>query len=518
MTDGGEVIANTGSGRIAGTYENGQCIFRGVPYASPPVGHRRWLPPQRIEPWNGVRQAKEYGSISPQNELAGAPSPEILSINEKQEEDCLYLNVCTPAVDDARRPVMVWIHGGAFLIGAGSQNMFRSNSLVSRGDIVLVTINYRLGALGFLNLDEITGGRIPATGCEGLLDQVAALDWVRENIQNFGGDPDNITVFGESAGGMSIGCLMALPAAKGKFQKCILQSGAANTVASLEESTAASFEYLDILDLSPDAPDLETRLRSIPVGKLMAAQEKLGTIMASRDGRITPFQPVVDGIVLPEIPINAIKKGSASGVRTLAGTNLDEFKLFVALDPAYRNMDETQMAERLNSLIPPKHVPAVTAAYRKNRAARGVSIEPGEILTAVQSDLMFRIPALNLTTAQENNGQPAYNYLFQWKSPVQNGALGACHALEIGFVFGNYEESFCGTGAEADALSLAIQDAWTAFARTGNPSCEQLGEWKPYGKERNTMILDTVCRIEKAPLEEERAVWDGFDLLFTRPI
>jgi len=515
MTNNTGIIAKTASGKIEGIYENGQYAFKGIPYAAAPVGDRRWIAPQPVEPWNGIRPASDFGKIAPQNPLAITGMPPILAVNEPQDEDCLFLNVWTPGIDDARRPVMVWIHGGAFIIGSGSQEISRANTIVSNGDVVLVTVNYRLGALGFMNLNEITGGEIPATGCEGLLDQVAAIDWVRENIQNFGGDPENITVFGESAGAMSIGCLLALPAAKGKFQKCILQSGAANTVASLEESRTATEEFLNILNLSADSTD---ELRRLPVERLMAAQEKLTVTMAARDGRITPFQPVVDGPVMPEIPIHAIQKGCAAAVHTLIGTNYDEFKLFIGMDPRYHKMDETQMIQRLGTLIPQEHIPVILSAYKKGRERRGESVAPGEILTAIQSDLMFRIPAVNLAAAQQQNDQTVYTYLFEWKSPVMDGALGACHALEIGFVFGNYEDSFCGTGHHADSLSRKIQDAWTAFARTGNPTSKTLGEWKPYGPDRTTMILDTACRLENAPGEEERSVWDGLELLFTKPI
>jgi para-nitrobenzyl esterase len=515
MKEKTELIANTAYGKIEGIFENGQYAFKGIPYAASPLGERRWLPPQRHEPWDGIRPAVAFGKVSPQNALPLPVMPSILAMNEAQSEDCLFLNIWTPGMDNARRPVMVWIHGGAFIIGSGSQEMFRTNTLVPTGDVVLVTINYRLGALGFMNLNEVTGGKIPSTGCEGLLDQVAAIEWVRENIRNFGGDPENITVFGESAGAMSIGCLLALPAARGKFGKAILQSGAANTVSSLDQGKSVTEEFLKILDISAESADA---LRCAPLEQLMAAQEKLTALMARRDGRITPFQPVVDGRVLPEIPIHSIQKGSGAAVHTLIGTNYDEFKLFIGPDPFLAKMDEARLIERLEALIPRVHVPGVVQAYKKGRAARGESTAPGEILTAIQSDLMFRVPALSLASAQEANGRPSYAYLFNWKSPVMDGILGACHALEIGFVFGNHEDSFCGTGPEADALSHKIQSAWAAFARTGSPACETIGDWKPYGQERWTMILDTECRLENAPCEEERSVWDGLDILFTKPI
>ena len=464
--------------------------------------------------WERCQFASEI-SVPPQNQLPGAETMPALTINEPQSEDCLFLNIWTPRIDGARRPVMVWIHGGAFIIGAASQTMYRGNTLVPRGNIVLVSINYRLGALGFMNLKELTGGKIPATGCEGILDQIAAIEWVHDNIENFGGDPDNITVFGESAGGMSIGCLMAMPSARGKFQKAILQSGAANTVSSLDESVAVAEQLLGILGLRGN--DIGA-LRSLTVERLLSAQQKLGDIMRVRDNRATPFQPVVDGAVMPGIPIEAIKKGSASGIRTLAGTNLEEFKLFTIMEPNFQNIDEAGLVKRLERLIPPEQVSSVIAAYRKGRRKRGESTSAADILAAIQGDLMFRMPALGLVEAQCRNNQPAYNYLFTWRSPVMGGVLGSCHALEIGFVFGNYDAAFCGSGPDADTLSRKIQDAWLAFARTGNPSCESIGKWEPYGNSRTTMILGKQCRLEDAPYEEERSIWDTFEMLFTKPI
>jgi para-nitrobenzyl esterase len=229
MNDMKETVVKISGGKIEGGHEDGLFIFRGVPYAAPPLGELRWLPPQPVKPWEGVRQAKTVGAMAPQNPLLET-GIDALKIEGPQDEDCLSLNIFTPGLDNARRPVMVWIHGGAFIIGAGSQSIFMEGTLAKRGDVVFVSINYRLGALGFINLKEATGGKIPATGNEGLLDQVAALEWVHDNIASFGGDPDNVTLFGESAGAMSIGCLMAMPSARGKFQKAILESGAANTV------------------------------------------------------------------------------------------------------------------------------------------------------------------------------------------------------------------------------------------------------------------------------------------------
>ena len=515
MTIDQPIIVPTKSGKLEGSTEGGQFVFKGIPYAAPPVGKLRWHPPQPAASWNGVRPAKEFGPIAPQNTLPGSDLMANLMATERRDENCLFLNIWTPGIDDARRPVMVWIHGGAFVIGSGSQDMFRGNTLAANKNIVLVTINYRMGALGFMNLKEITGGSIPATGCEGLLDQIAALDWVHDNIESFGGDPDNVTVFGESAGSMSIGDLMSMPAARGRFQKAIMESGGANTVSSLESGVSAAEEFLRILDVRAQDTDA---LYSVKVEQIMDAQEALGFIMRERDGRITPFQPVVDGTVMPEVPIEAIRKGVASHIKTLAGTNLDEFKLFNVMNPGFRKINEAGMIAQVETMIPADHVSRMITSYRAARKNRGEAVEPGDILTAIQSDLMFRIPVLHLVEAQCHSGQGAYNYLFNWKSPALRGRLGACHALEIGFVFGNYEKSFCGAGPDADALSQRMQDAWAAFAHTGNPSSESLGVWEPYGDCRTTMILGKECRLENAPYEKERGAWDTIEMRFTKPI
>lgn len=505
-------VVKTKSGKIEGTYQDGLYVFKGIPYAAPPVGKLRWLPPQSVKPWNGVRPMKEFGAIAPQNPMVGAI---IEQIEQPQDEDCLFLNIWTPGLDDARRPVMLWIHGGAFIIGSGTELMYMGGKLAAYGDVVLVTINYRLGALGFMNLDVATRGRIPAVGNEGLLDQVAAIEWVHENIAAFGGDADNITVFGESAGGMSIGSLMGMPAARGKFPKAILESGAANTVGGLDEAINISKQYLEVLGLSGN--DVE-KLRSLSFQQLLSAQQELGNRLREAEHRITPFQPVVDGKVIPEMPIKAIRSGSAKGVAVMAGTNLEEWKLFAAMEPGLQNMDEAAMQKRLRGFMPAETAAGLVGAYRDARRKRGEATSPVEILSAIQTDLMFRMPAVSLVEAQRDNNQPAYNYVFTWKSPAMGGLMGACHALEIGFVFGNFDDKFCGTGPDAEALSRKMQDAWLAFARTGDPGCKSIGKWPLYGKRRLTMILGKDCHMEEAPYEEERRAWEKFKLVFTRPI
>ena len=504
MNDSSNTVVATTGGKLEGSYQDKLYAFKGIPYATPPVGNLRWMPPQPVEPWDGVRPAKEYGPIPPQNKMVGGI---ITAIEQVKDEDCLYLNIWTPGLDDAKRPVMVWIHGGAFTMGSGTEANYRNPSLAARGNIVLVTINYRLGMLGFLNLKEVTGGKIPASGNEGLLDQIAALRWVKENIAAFGGDPDNVTAFGESAGGMSIGCLLAMPAARGCFKKGILESGVGSTAGPLDEAVTTSKNALEMAGIKGN--DVEA-LRSLSVKRLLDIEMKLRTDMAyiGEAVRITATAPVIDGDVLPGIPTEVARAGSAKDIPTIIGTNLEEWKLFGAMQPGIDKLEDAGMLERLRVYLPDEGVQELIRTYREAREKRSEPVNAFELLSAIQTDLTFHIPALELVEAQRDNGQRVYNYLFNWKSPAMGGFLGACHGLEIGFVFGGLEKLFHGTGPDAEKLSHSIQDAWLAFARTGNPSCESIGEWPVYGNNRATMMLGKPCHVEEMAYEDERSVWD----------
>ena len=514
MSNEKQAVANTRAGKVEGSYQDGIYVFKGIPFAAPPVGELRWLPPQPVKPWQGVRPAKKYGTAAPQNPMPISPPGADTDVGT-QDESCLFLNIWTTGLDDARRPVMFWIHGGAFIIGSGTEPSSHGGNLAANGDVVVVSINYRMGALGFMNLKEITGGRIPATGNEGLLDQVAALEWVHDNIKAFGGDPDNITAFGFSAGGMSIGCLMGMPAARGRFHKAINQSGAANTVGPLDKAVKISGEYLKILGLS--GRDIGP-LRALTYRELLSGQLRLGMRLREAEHVITPFQPVVDGEAIPGLPIEAIRKGSAKNVITMAGTVLEEWKGLSVGEPGIRDLDEAGLLARLENYLPSERVPGLIKAYREARRKRGVATGPFEILAAVQTDLMFRMPTIQLVEAQRDNGQPAYNYLFTYESPLEGGIHGACHGLDRRFIFGTYDDPACGTGPVVEKISRRIQNAWLAFARTGDPSCESIGKWPVYGKNRMTMLLDRECRVEAAPYDDERRAWDAFDMRFTRPI
>ena len=244
----------TTHGPVAGVAEAGLHFFRGIPYAAPPVGDLRWLPPQPATPWREVRDGTAFGPACPQNPIVISTAEHLERVDGQRSEDCLYLNVCTPGLDDARRPVMVWIHGGGFVMGAGTMPLNDPRFLVARGDVVIVSLNYRMANFGFLRLEGITGGAIPASGNEGLLDQVAALEWVRDNIARFGGDPGNVTVFGQSAGAISIGMLLAMPTADGLLHRGILQSGACQTVQPADLADRIAAFALESAGVSPDDP------------------------------------------------------------------------------------------------------------------------------------------------------------------------------------------------------------------------------------------------------------------------
>jgi para-nitrobenzyl esterase len=499
-----KVIVDTRYGQIEGTFKRKLFIFKGVPYAASPAGECRWLPPRPLAPWQGVRPATAYGAIAPQTVV---PFPGVTGKPEPQSEDCLFLNIYSPGLDDVRRPVMVWIHGGAFCMGSGSTPMYRTGSLASNGNVVLVTINYRLGALGFLNLNELTKGRIPSTGNEGLLDQIAALRWVKENIANFGGDPDNVTIFGESAGGMSVGCLLNVPEARGLFHKAIIESAVGEMARPLDMSVDLATELINSVEIRAD--DIAA-LRSLPVKKILKAQQAV----AAKTGQgAAPFIPVADGKVMPMMPLDSLESGLGCKVPTLVGSNLEEDKFFALMMPKVYGMDEEGLRKTAGRFVAAKDIATLIDTCRRARSSRGEPVTPFEIYSALSTEVMFRKTARRIAEAQCRHAGGGYNYLFCWKSPAAGGVLGACHALEVGFVFGAYDATFCGKGPEADRLSGEMQDAWASFARIGNPSCRSLGAWPRYCEDRATMIFDRNSRLEQAVHEEERKIWESLEEL-----
>ncbi|HEY8155807.1 MAG TPA: carboxylesterase/lipase family protein [Myxococcota bacterium] len=500
------------SGRIEGCREDGVLVFRGIPYARPPQGALRLRAPLPPVPWSGVRDAKTFGPAAPQNPgrlaaLLGNPT-EIFA------EDCLFLNVWTPAADAGRRPVLVWLHGGAFTTGSGSQPVYRGARLAQRGDAVVVTVNYRLGSLGFLHLPALAREAGDASANFGLLDQLAALAWVQENIAAFGGDPGNVTVFGESAGAMSVGTLLGTPRARGLFSRAILQSGAASNVYDQEDAIRVAETFLKELGLTAD--DAEG-LRARPLEAVLAAQERAVAQLLGVVPQL-PFQPVVDGDVLPRPPLDAIAAGLSREVSVLIGTNLEEQKLYSPTDPKAQSLDEDGLLRRCRRTLPapgPDGRPRGEHAIQRYRAAREgrFDVSPRELWYAIETDRWFRVPAMRLAEQHAAHQPATYAYLFTWKSPALGGMLGSCHALEIPFVFGCVDDRlvqrFVGDHPAAAGVSLRMQDAWLAFARTGVPASPDLGDWPRYDAARRaTMLFGEECRVEDAPFEAERAFWD----------
>ncbi len=502
------VTVETGLGKLAGNETEGVRSFKGIPYAQPPLGELRFRPPAPPQPWPGERDATRFGASAPQSGLmlAALPGMDV----GPQSEDCLYLNVYAPAGarPGDRKPVLVWIHGGGFVIGSGSQQVYDGSGLARRGDVVVVTINYRLGVLGFLDLGE--PGDV-AVDNAGILDQIAALRWVQEHITAFGGDPDNVTIFGESAGGMSVGTLLGCPAARGLFHKAIAQSGACHAVhANRESSSAVTAAVLSALGLS--TPNVRA-LREIPVDKLLAAQQQVSMQMLTMGGtHLLPFQPVVDGDTLPRHPLDAIRAGNAAGVPLLIGTNRDEWNLFGFMDPELRQLDAEKIAERVQRRLPHADGAKLVAGYRASRSEADWSA----IWLAIETDRVFRIPAIRLAEAQGAHAPAVHAYWFTWASPGFGGLLGSCHAIEIAFVFGGLHlpgaDQFVGTGPDAEALCRRTMDAWLSFARTGDPGHEDLPDWPAYDSSRRaTLELGPTCRLHEDLLSEERQLWD--DLL-----
>ncbi|MGH7814748.1 MAG: carboxylesterase/lipase family protein [Candidatus Binataceae bacterium] len=496
-------------GYLEGEDQGGILVFKGVPFAAPPVGALRWMPPQKPLPWTGTRDARRFGFVAPQNRPAIAPLS-AMNVDGEQSEDCLNLNIWTPGLTGAPRPVMVWIHGGAFTFGSGSQPIYDGSVLARRGEAVIVTINYRLGPLGFMRLCDLTGGRIPSTGNEALLDQIAALEWVRDNIAEFGGDPENITIFGQSAGGMCVAGLLLLPRARGLFRRAIPQSGACNTPATAGHASRIAERLLSKIGVTTFDADA---LRALPPAALLETTAMEDAL--TPDGAVELlYRPVVDGAILPLSAMELLAAGSVADVEVMAGTTLEEWKLFSLMDSGLAALDRSRLAGRFERLMERQDADGLIGAYEAARAGRGDSTAPGELFNAIETDRLFRIPTLRLSETQSRRGHRTYSYLFTYKSPAIGGTLGSCHGIELGFVFGTNRlpgmDLFSGTGPAVDRLGIAMQDAWLAFARGGDPGCDSLGDWPTYDETaRATMVIGETNAVRNAPLEGERRAWDA---------
>lgn len=485
----------TSLGRLVGLRRDGLQLFLGVPFARAPEGRLRFAPPEPPAPWSGTFEATVHPPAAPQNrgDALGQIFPDYAS---GQSEDCLRLNLWTPGTDDGRRPVLVWIHGGRFLHGSASERPFDGAALARRGDVVVVAIQYRLGPFGFADLPGVAGNL-------GLRDQIAALGWVQREIARFGGDPDNVTLVGQSAGSISAGALLAAPAARGLFHRAILQSGPPVALDPVE-TTPVRETLLRVLGAEGVAS-----LRRRPVADILAAEEACATSPGRRPLGL-PYMPVVDGDLIEGDPIATVAAGAGANVPLLIGTTRDEMSAYLLLDPETQAMDDATLRRRCEGLAPSAGAAVEgVEVYRRARRARGEPIEPRDLWFAMLADRHVRQPSTRLAEAATANGQASYFYRFDWVSPFLEGAIGACHSIDVPFVFGTLTDPcvapFTGGGPEALALADFVQDAWLHFARHGRPG----NGWPAYEPtKRATMILGASPSVEEAPGEPERRFWE----------
>lgn len=496
-----DLVIETTAGKVRGTTAYSIHTFKGIPYGAPTSGRNRFQAPKKPVPWTGVRDALHYGASSPQpkggmerlRSIVGEGQP------EPESEDCLYLNVWTPAVGDGgKRPVMFWCHGGGFTMGSGSSAFYHGAKLASRGDVVVVTVNHRLGPVGYCYLGDLAGEQYAASGNAGMLDLVAALEWVRDNIAAFGGDPGNVTIFGESGGGAKVTVLMAMPAAAGLFHRAIVQSGPGLRMTTRAKATERAERLLRKLGIS--AGDMD-RLQDLPLERLFEANAEV-----NRNG-LRGWGPVVDGDSLPQHPFDPVAPATSAHVPLLIGTNKDEATLFLLGDPRLEALNATGL-HALVSGFAGDATESLLAAYHDAQP----QASSAEIFTAIASDQMMRIHSITQAERKYAQGAaPAFMYLFTWETPVLDGRLKSCHALEIPFVFDNLARAtrFTGDRPECQAIADQMSEAWLAFAHSGIPG----PAWPAYTpEERATMIFDQVCRVENDPASGKRQAWDGISI------
>lgn len=480
----------TSRGPVRGLAAPDCTSFRAIPFAAPPVGPLRWAPPVPPEPWTAVRDATTPGPASWQP--VGGPLDGLVPDmgSDVQGDDCLHLDVWTPSTEGSR-PVLVWIHGGAFSLGANSLSVYDGSRLAASGDVVVVGINYRLGALGFLVLDDPS-----CTANVGLLDQVAALEWVRDEIAAFGGDPSRVTIFGESAGGGSVLSLLSMPSAKGLFAGAIVQSGATDLLLDRAGASEVAATFARCAGIEPG--DV-TALRALDGPAVVAAQADAAMQLFGSVGTM-PFHPCVDGDVLPLSWLEAATAG-VNPVPVVIGTTRDEMDLFASFDPSAATLDDEGLRARLRSTG--VDVDSLVAAY----AATGTVAAPA-VWRRVTTDMSMWLPALRIATARAEHG-PTWMYRFDWEAASPD--MGAPHGIDIPFPFGTIDdggwESFIDDPTAAGPLSAVVQHAWASFARDGAPSLGATN-WPPYDDERRaTAILGRSVSIQDDPNGAVRRAW-----------
>ena len=507
-------IVETVSGKLRGSLDNDIHTFNGVPYGASTAGQNRFRSPQPPPAWSGVREALAYRGRAWQ--LPGRPPrrPVLETLlgpadTTPETEDCLTLNLWTPGLGDGgTRPVMVWLHGGAFAYGSGNRAVTDGANLARRGDVVVVSVNHRLNIFGFLHLDDIGGAGWMHSGNAGMLDLIAALCWVRDNIAAFGGNPGNVTVFGESGGGGKVSVLVAMPAAKGLFHRAIIQSGAAIRVSTRERANALAAQALRELGLR--GHECERLMEQPPERILAAIAPAVRAVGRSRWPLLDryDFGPVVDGDDLPQHPCEPEAPGISDGIPLLVGGTHEESAFFLADDDQVWNgvLSETELRQRV-AAIAEAEANALLAVYY---AAMPQASSGDRLIKALTgSNFWIRTVILAERYAARPRRAPVYMYSLDWQSPAHLGRLKAHHAMDLPFVFDNTETADTTAGAKgARELAARMADTWIAFARHGQPDNPAIPEWPAYTQaERATMVFDDECRITRDPDRDARVLW-----------
>ena len=496
-----EIVA-TSNGPVRGYRDGGLQIFKGLRYAAPPLGALRFAPPRKPAPWTQPADAVALAAPAiqvgvPPGETTGGrsagdpPAPG----QPGTDEDCLFINVWTPGLA-GQRPVMVWLHGGGFTMGSAGDRQYDGSALCRRGDVVVVTLNHRLGALGYLYLGGLDPG-LADSGNVGQLDIVLALQWVRDNISAFGGDPANVTLFGESGGGHKLSILLAMPAAKGLFHRAIVQSGPVVTTIDATGATALAERTLAGLGLSK--ADVH-KLQDIDAATLIKAASA-----AEQPRARQTLAPVVDGRSLPVQPFSPTAPAISRDIPLIIGTNKDEGTLFLSADPVFGTMTEDQARAHFTAMLGPRGEPALQV-YKQMRPHD----PPTYWVTALMTDLMMRVDSIRLAERKAGQGgAPVFMYRLDWETPVLGGALRSPHGVDVPLVFDTVEtkRSILGDGPEPQRLADLLSQAWINFARGGDPSQPGLS-WPAYdAATRRTLIFDTRSRVESDPDAAGRRFW-----------
>jgi para-nitrobenzyl esterase len=501
--DSDSPVVATKYGKVRGSSAGGVCTFKGIHYGASTEGANRFLPPTPPKPWTGVVDALQYGTMAPQYLSTATGSDIRIAMGDifgpgGVGEDCLVLNVWTPSIRRGKRPVMLWLHGGGYTAGSSGAPTYDGTNMARKQDVVVVGINHRLNIFGYLYLGKVSE-KYADSGNAGMLDCVLALEWVRDNIAHFGGDPRNVTIFGESGGGGKVSVLMAMPPAKGLFHKAIVESGSTLRVTTADQADVAARKFLAQLKISPEQVD---DLQKVPMSDILAAQRAMTGPNSIQLG------PVVDGRSLPRQPFDPDAPAISADVPLLIGTNATETTALMGMGtPALFTLDEADMRARLKTYLhitDDTQLETVLAAYKKAQP----DATPSEIYFAVTTDRAMRLNSITQAERKAALGAaPAYMYIFAWPSPVLGGKLRSSHGMEMGFVFDNTDKTagMNGTGADLVPLAAKMSAAWAAFARTGNPNTSALPHWPAYdATTRATMIFNDESKVVNDPGKDAR--------------